>query len=141
MTNPGLVLRVFANIDAVRQSLANLEPVLATTKASMTQASSAFDGSRVISQGNAAMETIRQLGGVTKLTEAEAARANATLEKAIAKYQALGQEAPKAMRELAHATKQSNEEVDKFGGLVERLTERALILETIHKAFDFAKET
>ena len=55
------------------------------------------------------MIALENVGGITKLTEAEKKSLNATLEAAILKYQALGEEAPQAMREVAAATRETLE--------------------------------
>jgi hypothetical protein len=56
--------------------------------------SNAFDGSRTLAQAGAVVGAIMQIGDVTKLTAAEQAKANTILEEGLAKYQALGREAP-----------------------------------------------
>lgn len=66
-----------------------------------------FLGDKQIAQANHLITAIRNVGGVEKLTASERARANATLTEAIQKYQALGQQAPKAMLETAAATRQA----------------------------------
>jgi hypothetical protein len=52
------------------------------------------------------MVALEHLGGLTKLTADEKSELNSVLEKAIEKYQVLGQEAPKAMRLAAAATRE-----------------------------------
>lgn len=65
-----------------------------------------FSGDNLIRQANELTAAIQKLGGASKLTEAEQRNVNATLTEALAKYKALGQEAPKAVLDLANATKQ-----------------------------------
>jgi hypothetical protein len=61
----------------------------------------------VLSEATLAVKAVNDLGGVTKLTEAEQKRLNATVTEAIAKYKALGQQAPKDMVAIQAATKQT----------------------------------
>jgi hypothetical protein len=65
-----------------------------------------YSGAATISQANAAMLAVQSLGGTTKLTDAEQRKLNSTLTEAVAKYQALGQQAPPDMLKLRDATRQ-----------------------------------
>lgn len=65
----------------------------------------AFSGDKLLYSANNLVTAITKIGGATKLTEAEQAKANRTLTDAIAKYAALGQVAPKAMVDLERATR------------------------------------
>lgn len=58
------------------------------------------------SVGTGATESQRLISGAAKLTEAEQRKVNATVTEAIAKYRALGQQAPADMIALAKATEQ-----------------------------------
>lgn len=62
-------------------------------------------GERLLQTANNLTAAVHKLGGVANLTRGEQDRLNATLDKAIQKYSALGQQAPKAMQELHQATK------------------------------------
>jgi hypothetical protein len=64
-----------------------------------------FSGEKLIRDANLAVAAVDKLGGAAKLTASEQAKLNATLTEALAKYKALGQVAPKEMRDLANATK------------------------------------
>lgn len=57
-------------------------------------------GDTLISTANAMAAAVTKIGGATKLTEAEQARLNVTITKAIEKYRALGQQAPAALQSL-----------------------------------------
>jgi len=52
------------------------------------------------------MVALEAVGGISKLTEAEQTALNGAVAEAILKYEALGLEAPKAMRLVANATKE-----------------------------------
>lgn len=71
----------------------------------LTKTSEAFSGRKVLQEAELAVKAVKELGGVTQLTEKEQADLNAKLTEAIAKYQALGKVAPNEMREMAAATK------------------------------------
>ena len=85
-------------VDNVRK---NTEPA----SAALAKMSTAFKGDQLLQQANNVVAAIDAIGGASKLTEAEQARVNATLEKALDKYRALGQTAPAEMQALADATK------------------------------------
>lgn len=64
-----------------------------------------FQGDKLLYTANNLVTAITKVGGATKLTEAEQARANRTLTDAIAKYALLGQKAPQSMVDLEQATR------------------------------------
>lgn len=74
----------------------------------------AFGGDKLLYQANNLAASITKIGGASRLTEAEQARANATITQAIAKYQALGKEAPAALLELQRQTKAQVGLLDSF---------------------------
>ena len=63
-----------------------------------------FSGQKIAVEATRVSEAVQRIGGASKLTEAEQRRVNATVTEAIAKYKALGQEAPKALTDLQAAT-------------------------------------
>jgi len=67
----------------------------------------AFGGDKLLHSANNLTQAVTKLGGASKLTEAEQARVNRTLNDAITKYTALGQQAPKAMLDLEQATRKA----------------------------------
>lgn len=67
----------------------------------------AFGGDRLIASANNLTAAVTKIGGASKLTEAEQRRVNATVTEAIAKYKALGVQAPKDMLAIAAATRQT----------------------------------
>lgn len=123
---PELVVRVSANLTALKSALAEGVVQFETTKASLSSMTTAFDGSRTISQAGAVVGALLQIGDVTKLTAAEQAKANAILTEGLDKYRALGREAPPGMQALADATRKVQPPVDDvktaFGGLSEKIS-------------------
>jgi len=69
----------------------------------------AFSGDKLLYSANGLVSAITKIGGATKLTESEQARANRTLADAIAKYTLMGQVAPKAMVDLEQATRKATQ--------------------------------
>lgn len=103
--------------------------------------SNAFDGSRIIAQSGAVMAQIRDLGGVTKLTGAEQAKANAILEAGLEKYRTLGREAPPGMQKLADETKQVDTTTSGLTATVKQLALGFVGMFTARAAFNFLKST
>lgn len=104
-----LAVVVTANLTQMRAELAKADAVIATTSSAMKRMGESYSGASTISQANAAMLAVKDLGGVSKLTEAEQRKLNSTVTEAIAKYQALGQQAPADMLKLRDATKQADD--------------------------------
>jgi hypothetical protein len=102
MADIPLVVRVAANLDTLRANLAEGVNQIETTKVAMQQMGTAYDGSRAIAQAGAVMAAIQQIGGATKLTSDEQAKANVVLQAGLDKYAALGKEAPLGCRRWRH---------------------------------------
>ncbi len=64
----------------------------------------AFGGERQLNAANNLASAISRIGGATKLTTTEQARANVQLNAAIEKYKVLGMQAPKAVLDAEKAT-------------------------------------
>lgn len=102
-----------ANFKPVEEAVRELTPVFKGVEQDTKKLQSAlnkvgteFDGGKLITQANALVRSIQGLGGASKLTANEQARVNSTLTEALAKYRALGQQAPDALRQLADQTRQ-----------------------------------
>src|SRR5690606_36483877 len=80
-----------------------------------------FNGSKVIGEATRVANAVEAIGGAARLTAAEKERVNAVLERAIDKYRALGQTAPKALTDLAAQTKQVETETSRWSKTTERL--------------------
>lgn len=110
MANPALFIRVAATISELRANLAEGKSQIETTTAAMQKLAASFSGDKLIQAAHNVTAAVNQIGGAAKLTEAEQARVNATLEKALEKYRVLGREAPIGMQQLADATKGAREQ-------------------------------
>ncbi len=116
-----LVIRVAANLSELRSNLAEGVAQIETTKASIVAMSNAYDGARIISQANATVVAIQQMGGATALTADELRKANTVLDAALEKYKALGKDAPPGMKALADATRQVEPPTSLLTGAVGKL--------------------
>jgi hypothetical protein len=104
-TNPQLYIRISATLDEMKRNIAEAKGGIETTTASMQKLAASFSGDKLIQAAHNVTAAVNQIGGASKLTEAEQARVNATVEKALEKYRVLGREAPPHMIALAEATR------------------------------------
>ena len=79
-----------------------------------------FQGTKLFKEAEIAAEGIKRIGGVSKLTEAEQRKVNATVTEALAKYKALGMEAPPHLKELAAATTDTEQKTNLLTGAITR---------------------
>jgi hypothetical protein len=84
------------------------------TQRALQQMVSSFDGSRVIREATLMASAVDKIGGATKLTENEQRRLNSTLQETIAKFNALGQEAPDDIKKIATEIKHAVDAADKL---------------------------
>src|SRR5262245_63203735 len=71
---------------------------------SLDRMADSFSGRQVIEQATLMSKAITNIGGATTLTVTEMQRVNAVVTEAIAKYDALGKQAPADLKLLADAT-------------------------------------
>src|SRR4051812_3703617 len=103
--NPAMIVRVAASIEELKKNLKEGRDQIETTTAAMSKIAASLSGDKLIQQAHNVAAAVEQIGGASKLTDSEMARVNATVEKALAKYKALGQEAPHALQQLADQTR------------------------------------
>ncbi len=101
-----LAFRIAVNLAEMRQNLSEAKAQVETTKAAMRSMANSLDGSAMAARAGAMVKVVEDMGGAARLTEQEQKRVNATLTETLAKYKALGQEAPAAMLALHEATTQ-----------------------------------
>jgi hypothetical protein len=140
-SNPALVVRVAASIEELRKNLQDGTSTINTTTAGMQKLAASFTGDKLIQSAQNVTAAIQSIGGASKLTDAEAARVNATLEKALQKYEALGREAPAGMRQLADETKRVDTASSGLTDTVKDLALGFVAMFTVRAAFDFVKNT
>ncbi len=110
----------FAKLSAGARAAADQAKRLGDETAAVQRQVQAFSGGKVIQEATQMARAIEQVGGANKLTAAEQVRVNATVTEAIAKYKALGQEAPADLLKLQTSTKAI---VDPTAALNQRLTD------------------
>lgn len=122
----GKFLADFASFyDAVQKaevSLRSFETGAHKVETSLNKMVDSFSGRKIISEAELAVRAVNEIGGASKLTESEQRKLNATVTEALAKYKALGFEAPPDMLRLADATKQVERETGKIPGSLKGIT-------------------
>ncbi len=121
MAQPSMVVRVAANLAELRKNMAEGRDQIEATRAGFQKLATSFQGDKIIQAAHNAAAAVNQIGGASKLTEAEQARVNRTVEAALAKYAALGREAPSALRQLADETRRAEAPTSIFSSAVGRL--------------------
>lgn len=74
-----------------------------------------FSGATIARQAETIAKAIEQVGGVTRLTDSEIKRANATIQEAVSKYRALGTQAPADVQRLAKELQNATTQTRSFG--------------------------
>jgi polyhydroxyalkanoate synthesis regulator phasin/predicted transcriptional regulator len=138
------VQKADVSLDGLERSSENVEK-------SLNRLAESYSGGRVIQQATLAAEAVQRLGGVTTLTAAQQDRLNATVEKGIAAYTALGKVAPDSLLSTQAALKAVQTETSGvagyFGEIGSGIAEMAAsfvsaqaVVELFAKSFAFAKE-
>jgi hypothetical protein len=99
-----MTVRIAANIAELRKNMSEGRDQIEATRAGFQKLATSFQGDKIIQAAHNAAAAVTQIGGASRLTEAEQARVNRTVEAALAKYAALGREAPQALKDLAEQT-------------------------------------
>lgn len=136
--NPMLIVRVAATIEELKKNLAEGVNQIETTTAAMGKLAASFSGDKLVQQANNVVAAIVQIGGISKLTDAEQARVNATLDKALDKYAALGKTAPPGMQAIADATRKAQESTSVWTELMAGFVSAFTLEKVIEKVFEFA---
>lgn len=95
----------YAAVQKAEVQLKGLETGAGKVSTSLNRMADSFSGRKVIQDAVLMAEAIERIGGASKLTAAEQTRATSTVEAALAKYRALGQEAPESLQGLSSALK------------------------------------
>lgn len=114
-------VRFSDNVAELKDRIAAGTGAIEAMKQSVDRVAASMGGQGLFIQANRLTAAIDQLGGVTKLTTAEQERALATLDKAIDKYQIMGQTAPQAMVDLAASMRPVSDEADHTSERMENL--------------------
>lgn len=92
-------------IDRAEVKLRDFSKASLSVDKDLSRLGTSFSGQRILQEATLAAKAVESIGGASKLTAAEQSRLNATLSEALQKYDALGIEAPKTMRDLEAATR------------------------------------
>lgn len=95
------------------KDFANTASSVTAQQKRINDAFASFSGDKLAREASAVAKAVKDIGGASRLTVAEQAKVNALMTEAIAKYKALGETAPKAVLDLAKATKQVEQETEK----------------------------
>lgn len=108
----GKFLADFSSFDeAVQKALVefrSFETSASQVEKQLNRTADSFSGRKIISDATIAAAAVDKIGGASKLTEAEQGRLNRTITEALAKYRALGEDAPAALKKLADETKRAD---------------------------------
>jgi hypothetical protein len=96
----------YTAVQKAEVELRGLETGAGRVEKSLNRMVDDFGGRKLIQEATLIAEAVNRIGGASTLTEREQRRVNAAVTEAIAKYKALGQEAPKHLHDLAAATAQ-----------------------------------
>ena len=103
-----------SNVAELKSQIASGTGSIVAMKDAVDRTARSLGGEGLMRAAHNTTAAVQQLGGAAKLTAAEKERVNATLTKAIEKYELLGQKAPPAMREVEQATRKIHEPTDKL---------------------------
>jgi len=130
-------------IDAANNAtnkLHEFETDASKVQSSIDRIGKSFSGQKVIQEAELMTRAIGDVTEVTKLTAKEQARVNATLTEAIAKYRALGQEAPADMIKIADATKQVPKELNASADAAKALSGALAGMFSVQALISFGKD-
>lgn len=135
------------NTDELRRNLAAGVAQLDITQARVDKLVTSLSGDAQIRSANNWAAALQKLGGeagalagVEKLTTAETDRATAAIDRAIGKYTALGQQAPRALQDISDALHKASDETTGWTQIlgnmgnswVARVAEGMLLRDAIH---------
>lgn len=103
---PAMLIRIATDLKELKANLAEGKNQIETTTQAMHKLASSLDGSKLEQRAHNIVAAVNQIGGAAKLSDAEQARLNRTLQAYIDKATRMGKEVPTAIRELADATRQ-----------------------------------
>lgn len=106
------------NLDELRKELKSGSDQLVVLQSSAEKTIRSLGGEGIMRAAHNAAAAIQELGGANKLTGAEQDKVNSLMDRAIAKYAALGQTAPTALKDLAAATERVEAPTSRLTGLL-----------------------
>lgn len=88
----------------IKETLKGAGDYAAAASRQFVTLSNSFNGGQIKAQAEAAARAVEAIGGAAKLTEAEQRKVNAIVGEALAKYKALGEQAPANLKAVYDAT-------------------------------------
>jgi hypothetical protein len=110
----GMIVRIAANIDELKKTLADGTRAISVTTDSMRKLASSLEGASLERQAHNITAAINEIGGVTKLTDAEAARHLRTLDAWVQKAGLIGKQVPTDILRTRDALVRVDEVTDKL---------------------------
>jgi hypothetical protein len=101
-----MLIRIAANLEKLKANLAEGKAQIEVTTAGMQKLATSLDGSKLEQRAHNITAAINEVGGASKLTDAEARRLLPTLEAWIEKGQRMGKEMPADILKTRDALKQ-----------------------------------
>src|SRR5438128_4038320 len=130
----------YAAVQKAEVSLRSFETGSAKVETSLNRMANSLSGTKLIQDATVMAQAVEQIGGTSKLTTNELATLGGRANEAVEKMKRLGIEVPPGLQAIALATSQASHETAGLTGIVERLTERFVVYETLRHIFDFAKD-
>src|SRR5690349_16311841 len=97
----GVNIKYVTNLAKQIDDLNKFGDQIVATTAGAAKLANTLGGGKLLQSANNLAAAIDKIGGVSKLTASEQERWLPLLDKAIAKYEALGQTAPSSLRDIA----------------------------------------
>lgn len=139
--SPSMVIRIAADLSELQAQLKTGAFAIEQTTAKMVNFANSYSGARTVQNAADVQKAIELVGGATMLTAKEQASANRILEEGLAKYRALGREAPAGMQQLADETKKVDTVSGGLTTTVKQLAAGFAAMFTARAAFNFVKGT
>lgn len=127
-------------VDKSELKLKSFSSGAAGVEKALARIGNAFSGQKVLQEAALAVKAVDGLGGASKLTSNEQQRLNGIVTEALAKYRALGIEAPAAMLKLQHETTTQTSLFSKFAGMLGPLGPALAGIFTVGAVVGFGKE-
>src|SRR4030095_7905829 len=96
-----------------------------------------FSGQKIVQEATVMAKAVKDIGGVSFLTEKELARLGATTNEAVAKMKLLGMDVPKNLQEIADKTKGANKATTDWMGSLTKIASAVGIAFSVDAVVNF----
>ncbi|HKY90103.1 MAG TPA: hypothetical protein VJM11_03650 [Nevskiaceae bacterium] len=104
--NPGMVIKIAADLDDLRSDLADATAAVDAAASELTGLSTAFDGASMSASAQQAEDALADIGAAAETTTAEQDALEAAVDETLGSYQELGSQAPPELADVAAATEE-----------------------------------